>query len=57
MASAEDAQNAIKKFHETMFPEGPEGRPLTVNVARPLAERPPQRNGGNGGGFDRGARW
>ncbi len=50
MSSAEEAQKAIEMFHEKDF----DGRPLTVNVARPLAERPPRREGG----FDRGnSRW
>ena len=44
MASQEDAQNAISMFHEKDF----QGRPLTVNEARPREERPP---GGGGGGY------
>jgi RNA recognition motif-containing protein len=52
MSSADEAQKAIEMFHEKDF----DGRPLTVNIARPLAERPPRREGGNGG-FDRGNRW
>lgn len=34
-----DADAAIKALNETMF----KGRKLTVNEARPRAERPPQR--------------
>ncbi len=44
MESAEDAQNAISKFHGTQFQE----RTLTVNIARPREERP--RSGFGGGG-------
>ncbi len=51
MATPEDAQKAIEMLHEKDF----DGRPLTVNVARPLAERPPRRD--DGGGYDRGNRW
>jgi RNA recognition motif-containing protein len=52
MSSAEEAQKAIEMLHEKDF----DGRPLTVNVARPLAERPPRRdNGGDFGGG--GSRW
>ena len=47
MASADEAQKAIEMFHEKDF----DGRALTVNVARPMAERPPRRdNYDNGGG-------
>ena len=44
MGSEEDAQNAISMFHEKDF----QGRPLTVNEARPREERP---SGGGGGGY------
>jgi RNA recognition motif-containing protein len=44
MASPDDAQNAISMFHEKDF----QGRPLTVNEARPREERPA---GGGGGGY------
>jgi RNA recognition motif-containing protein len=55
MASQEDAKKAIETCNGKDF----EGRPLTVNEARPRAERPPmtfgggfvQRGGGGGGGF------
>lgn len=36
MASADEAQKAIEMFNEKDF----EGRPLTVNIARPMTERP-----------------
>ena len=44
MASDQDAQNAISTLHGKTF----DGRPLTVNEARPREERPP---GGGGGGY------
>lgn len=53
MASSEDAQKAIDMFAGKDFG----GRALTVNIARPLAERPPRREGGNGGGYGGGNRW
>jgi cold-inducible RNA-binding protein len=43
MASAEDAQKAISLFHGKSV----QGRPLTVNEARPREDRPA---GGGGGG-------
>ena len=43
MASQEDASKAISMFHQKDF----QGRPLTVNEARPREERP---QGGGGGG-------
>jgi cold-inducible RNA-binding protein len=43
MASPEDATKAITMFHQKEF----QGRPLTVNEARPREERP---EGGHGGG-------
>ena len=46
MASKEDANKAIETCNGKDF----QGRPLTVNEARPRAERPPQNFGG---GFDR----
>jgi RNA recognition motif-containing protein len=45
MATAEEAQNAIEMFHGKPF----QGRPLTVNEARPREERG-DRGGGGGGG-------
>src|SRR5262249_21630434 len=44
----EEAQNAISKFNgQTM-----EGRPMTVNEARPREQRPPGSGGGRyGGGY------
>ena len=44
MTSEEDAQNAVKEFNGKTV----EGRPLTVNEARPREARPP---GGGGGGY------
>ncbi len=44
MSSKEDAEKAIQMFHSKDF----QGRPLTVNEARPREERPP---GGGGGGY------
>ncbi len=51
MGSQEDATKAISMFHQKDF----QGRPLTVNEARPREERP---SGGGGGGYrgDRGGR-
>lgn len=45
MASDEDAQNAISQFNGAQL----NGRPLTVNEARPMTSRP--QGGGNGRGF------
>jgi len=44
MGSDEDAQNAISKLNGQSI----EGRPLTVNEARPREQRPP---GGGGRGY------
>jgi len=41
MSSADEAQNAISKFHGQDF----NGRPLTVNFARPREERAGSRGG------------
>ena len=46
MSSEEDAQNAISKFNGQTV----EGRPLTVNEARPRESRPPGGGGGRGYG-------
>jgi cold-inducible RNA-binding protein len=46
MSSEEDAQNAISKFNGQTI----EGRPLTVNEARPREPRPPGGGGGRGYG-------
>ena len=49
MGSEEDAQNAISKLNgQTM-----DGRPMTVNEARPREQRPPGGGGGGryGGGY------
>jgi RNA recognition motif-containing protein len=42
MSSSEEAQSAITMFHQKDY----NGRPLTVNLARPREDRP-----GGGGGF------
>jgi cold-inducible RNA-binding protein len=57
MSSADEAQKAISLMHG----KTPQGRPLTVNEARPREERAgggPRRSfgGGGGGGGDRGGR-
>ena len=49
MASQEDVSKAIDMFHQKEF----QGRPLTVNEARPREERP---SGGGGYRGDRGER-
>lgn len=46
MSSDAEAQEAIKKFHEADF----EGRPMTVNEAKPMAPRENRGGGGFGGG-------
>jgi len=46
MSSDEEAQNAISKFNGQTI----EGRPLTVNEARPREPRPPGGGGGRGYG-------
>ena len=43
MSSADEAKKAIESFHNKEF----QGRPLTVNEARPREPRP--QNGGGGG--------
>jgi RNA recognition motif-containing protein len=40
MSSDEEAQKAISMFDQQMV----DGRKISVSVARPLTERPPQRN-------------
>lgn len=52
MASDAEAQEAINKFNGAEY----EGRPLTVNEARPMAPRENRGGGGFGGGRDRGPR-
>lgn len=48
MSSQDDASKAITMFHQKDF----QGRPLTVNEARPREERPAGgRSGGGGGGY------
>src|SRR5437667_3015120 len=43
-----EANKAVEMFHNKEF----QGRPLTVNIARPKEDRPP-RSGGGGGYRDR----
>jgi len=45
-ANPDEANKAIEEFHNKDF----QGRPLTVNIARPREERPPQQRWGGGGG-------
>ena len=45
MSTPEDAAKAITMFHQKDF----QGRPLTVNEARPREERAAPRGGGSGG--------
>src|SRR4051812_1828305 len=49
MSNDTEADSAIEKFNGKDF----EGRPMTVNEARPQAPR----EGGGGGGRERGNRW
>jgi len=44
-ATPEEAAKAVEQFHNKEF----QGRPLTVNIARPREERPPRFGGGRGG--------
>lgn len=46
MSSDAEAQAAIQEFHESDY----EGRPMTVNEAKPMEPRE-NRGGGGGGGF------
>jgi RNA recognition motif-containing protein len=47
--TADEANRAVEQFHNKEF----QGRQLTVNVARPREERPPQRWGGGEGRRER----
>jgi RNA recognition motif-containing protein len=49
MGTEDEAQNAIEQFHGKAL----EGRPLTVNVARPREERSGGGGGGGGRSFER----
>jgi len=52
MSSQEEAEKAIRMFNDSDL----NGRPLTVNIARPREERPRRpfnRGGGRGGGRSR----
>lgn len=46
MSTPEEAQKAISAMHGAQL----DGRPLTVNIARPREERPPGGGGGGGRG-------
>lgn len=46
LSSDEEATKAVEMFHGKEL----QGRPLTVNIARPREERPPRQGGGYGGG-------
>ena len=46
MATEEDAQRAIDAMNNAPY----QGRPLTVNIAKPREERPRGGSGGGGGG-------
>src|SRR6266404_2947559 len=48
-ATPEEANKAAEQFHNQEF----QGRQLTVNVARPREERPPQRGSGASGDGER----
>jgi cold-inducible RNA-binding protein len=45
MSTPEEAQKAIDALHGAQL----DGRPLTVNIARPREDRPPGGGGGGGG--------
>ncbi|HWL52556.1 MAG TPA: RNA-binding protein [Chthoniobacteraceae bacterium] len=49
MGSEDEAQSAIEQFHGKAL----DGRPLTVNVARPREERSGGGGGGGGRSFER----
>lgn len=51
MSTEEEAQDAITKFNGTDC----DGRPMTVNEAKPMVPR--DNRGGSGGGGGRGGRW
>jgi len=50
-ATPEEANKAVEEFHNKEF----QGRALTVNIARPREERPPQQRwgGSRGGDYER----
>lgn len=47
MATPEEAQNAVQTMNGAQL----DGRPLTVNEARPKEDRPRSGGGGGGGGY------
>ncbi len=46
LSSVDEANKAVEMFHGKEL----QGRPLTVNIARPREERPPRPGGGYSGG-------
>lgn len=52
MSSPEEVTRAIETFHQKEF----QGRPLTVNEARPREERPSFGSRGGAGGYQGGGR-
>jgi RNA recognition motif-containing protein len=50
LATPAEADKAVEMFHGKEL----QGRPLTVNIARPREDRPPRQGGGGGGGGYRG---
>lgn len=44
MSSSEEAEEAVRRFEGQSFM----GRPLKVNIARPLEDNPPRQHGGGG---------
>lgn len=52
MSTSDEAQKAIEQFHGQDY----QGRPLTVNVARPREDRPRFDGGGGRGGRPGGGR-
>lgn len=48
MSTPEEATRAVEMFHSKEL----QGRPLTVNIARPREERAPRPSGGYRGGRD-----
>ena len=50
MSTPEEAQRAIDALNGSNL----DGRPVTVNIARPREDRPPRSGGGGGGAGSRG---
>jgi RNA recognition motif-containing protein len=53
MGTDSEAQAAIEGLNGTDY----DGRPMTVNEAKPMRPRTDSGGGGGGGGGDRGGRW